>query len=110
VNGIPKPVVRERFAGPMLRAIGGMLIWAAHFGFLYGFAGLACARGFGVSLPLAIAAATVLALAASAWLLVEAVRAGLQDFLDWLAATGTALAIVAILWQTLPILLAPRCV
>src|SRR3546814_15575902 len=86
----------------MIGALAGLLIWAAHFLLIYGFAALACARGFadvrllgaGV-VPLIVGAATAVAiLAVAAMLLLALLGPGKENaaarggprFLRWLTA------------------------
>src|SRR3546814_2141641 len=93
-------------------ALAGRLIWAAHFLLIYGFAALACARGFadvrllgaGV-VPLIVGAATAVAiLAAAAMLLLALLGPGKEDtaarggprFLRWMTALVSGLSLVAI--------------
>jgi hypothetical protein len=100
----------ERFALASLRATGGLLVWGAHFGVLYGATGLACARDFPASLPWTIGGVTLAAVAANGTLAASGLRADASgDILDWLAASGAALSTVAVFWQALPILMVPIC-
>ncbi|MDQ8732164.1 hypothetical protein [Bradyrhizobium sp. LHD-71] len=113
------------FIRKSLFVLGGLLIWAAHFGFVYIFNALACARNFhelrlfnlGI-VPLAIGLGTALAAAAVLTLLVVAVGApsrivGTQEpsasFLSQLAAAVALLSLLAIGWSGLPALLVPPC-
>lgn len=99
------------------------LVWAVHFLAIYGFTALACAREgsaawFGVDVvPWFVAGAT---LAAATTLLVTigfAVRDGRcavsltepSGFVHWLTAAIACLVLLAVLWETLPILLVPVC-
>lgn len=101
-----------RTAGLML---GGLLIWTAHFAFIYGFAGLVCARpswgwvegGFGV-LGTTILAATAVASFATAAVIAVARRSP-DRFTRRLATAVALLALVAILWQGTTVLLTPGC-
>ena len=99
----------EHFAAAMLRATGGLILWAAHFTILYGVVGLACARGVPAVVPWTAAIATLLAVAGAAWLTLSGLRRGPHDFLAWLTAAAAASALVAIVWQALPVLLVPWC-
>jgi hypothetical protein len=89
-----------------LRIAYGPLLWALHFGVLYGFNALACARGFPHAVPWVAAAATVALGAVAALLLVRSMK---SDFIDWLTAALAGVALLAILWQALPVLLVPAC-
>ena len=102
------------------------LIWAGHFGLVYAINGAVCARapegamllGYPLSVAL-VAAATVLALAWVAVLLVMALRGSgpaghvasvdPRRFARWFVVAGAGAALVAILWVGLPALLVPAC-
>jgi hypothetical protein len=99
----------ERFTPATLRATGGLIVWVAHFGVLYGVTGLACARGFPESVAWTIGGATLMALAANGALAFSGLRAAPADILDWLTASGAAVSIVAVVWQALPVLMVPIC-
>ena len=90
--------------------LGGLLIWAAHFFALYAvasiFPGMALARYLTVALTLAAAVA-------AGWLLLRTSRAvsdkeedALESWMYRMSATGSGLALVAILYQGAPALLA----
>ena len=113
---------RANFAILSASVLAGLLIWAAHFLVIYGVSGLACTGRFGdarvVGLGIAkltIGAATVLALLAAATVLVWALRwrrrtvGGSLLFLRWMAAMIAVLALIAIAWDGLPVLLVPGC-
>jgi hypothetical protein len=107
--------------------LGGLLIWAVHFGIVYGFTGLVCARpswarltvaGWAL-LPFGITLATLAAVAAIiAVLMALAKRANagpqprkipaaqLQHFL---AFGGAGIALIAIVWESLSALMIPAC-
>jgi hypothetical protein len=95
----------------------GAVIWGVHFGLIYGYTALACARGFadvkwlGLSVvTAAILAATVLAAAAVLTFVVPAIRAGLSSFENWMTAGGGAFALLAIVWEGfVPVLIVPVC-
>jgi uncharacterized membrane protein YoaK (UPF0700 family) len=85
----------------------GPLVWALHFTALYGFAALACARGFAQVLPWVVAAATLVAGALAGALVLRHARRG--DFIDWLTAALAAFALLAIAWQAVPAFVVPSC-
>jgi hypothetical protein len=105
----------------------GFIIWAARFLAIYVFTALACAKGFaGASLadigivPAFIGAATLIAIAANIWVILHGVsRVRRQPeardefdavpFVGYVAAAVAALSIVAIVWETLPVLIIPVC-
>jgi hypothetical protein len=86
----------------------GVMVWALHFGALYGLTALACARGWTGLVAPSIAAATALALLAMVPLLVAGVRRRAQ-FEYWLTAWIAAFGLVGIVWEALTVLLVPIC-
>lgn len=109
-----------------LFALSGMLIWAAHFGLIYGLTSLACARGFaetrvfGVTVvSLSIGVVTVIAALGTLTVIWQALRRravtasgnglSLPAFTAVMAALIAGLALVAILWEALPVLMLPPC-
>lgn len=117
----------EDFIRRSLFMIGGLLVWAAHFGVVYVFNALACARGFvGTSVlgfglvPFVVVATTILALAAAGAILLLAYRhtfatsaspdeKPVSDFLRYTTMAVAALSLVAIAWNGLPALIVPPC-
>jgi hypothetical protein len=100
-------VTAAPFFPTALRLSGGVIVWALHFGSLYGFNALACARGFSGAVPWVAGAATLAALAGTAWVLFRERRR--EGFEGWLAFSIAAAALVAILFQTVPLLVVPAC-
>ncbi|GLR81886.1 hypothetical protein HUE56_27755 (plasmid) [Azospirillum oryzae] len=114
------------FPGFFIGMLAPFLIWAAHFGVVYGINGMVCARraedaqllGFPMSVAL-IGIATLLALGWVAVLLVKAwcgagpgKHVGAADprrFARWFAIAGSGAALVAILWVGMPALMVPAC-
>lgn len=96
------------FTRTALLVAAGPLAWAVHFGLIYGFTGLACARGLPSAVPWVIAMVTVAAAAACVATIIAGWRKG-AGFERWLAATLAAVALVAISWQALPVLLVRPC-
>jgi hypothetical protein len=88
--------------------IGGILVWAAHFGVLYGFTALACARGFPGAVPWVTGVATVAALAALG-VVAHRLRGRRGDFEAWLALAIAGLALVAVLYEAIPLFIVPAC-
>jgi hypothetical protein len=95
-----------------------MLLWSAHFGFCYVAVAVGCtARAHGdaasaSSLRTALLAATAIALAIGAWLLVHACRADAREpgaLLPKVRLAGAVLALVGIAWTSLPLALLPLC-
>ena len=115
--------MNARFVSRIFLITGGLLIWAALFLFTYILVALACARGFfhavwlGIdALPLVLAGATVISLAGLAQLVRRAEQiersadyARRADDDDLVTADVTCmvclLALVAIIWNSLPTLL-----
>jgi len=95
-----------RFSRAAFVAVGGLLIWAADFLFLYAFGALACARGFDAHIAWVSIAANLIAAAATlVWILVVRRR---QGFAAGLAASTAALALIGIAFIALPSLLLSR--
>jgi hypothetical protein len=104
------------FARATTRMFGGVIIWAAHFTVIYGFTALACARAFASAAWLglsvvqwAVGAATLLAALATVALIVPAVRAARPGFENWLSASVSGLALIAIVWEGMPAVIVPAC-
>jgi hypothetical protein len=114
-------------AHPMARLLwmtSGLVFWAAQFTIIYGITAVACARGWweipllGLDLVrVSVAAATLLALAATAVVLWRASRARgrgpdeepSERFVKSVTIWVCALALVAIVYNGLPALILPAC-
>ena len=90
----------------ILRIASGVILWALHFGFLYGFTALACARGFPHLVPWAVGLATVAAALAAVAIVLKNLA---SEFNRWLAAAIAAAALLAILWEGLTVFMVPMC-
>ena len=97
------------FARTALRLSAGPIAWAVHFAAVYGFTGVACARGLAGSVPWAIGLATLAAGAGCVALVVAGMRRR-DEFESWLSASLAALALLAIAWEALTALLVRPCV
>lgn len=86
----------------------GVIVWALHFVAVYGFMGLACARGLEAAVPWTVGIATIVAAGLAAGLLVRGARRRAQ-FVDGIAAGLAGFALLAILWEGLPILMVAPC-
>jgi hypothetical protein len=86
----------------------GVLVWALHFTALYGFTALACARGFPRAVPGFVAGATLVAGALAAVLVLKGYR-GRREFIEWMTASVAGLALVAIVYESITVLLVPLC-
>ncbi len=96
------------FARQLALMSGGVVVWALHFGALYGGTALACARGMAPVVPVIVGAATLLAVL----LLVPMLMLGLRrrhEFEGWLGGVLAAFALVAVLWEALPVLIVEAC-
>ena len=99
--------------------LAGMLAWSLHFVFIYGFVGLACARGWARpdEAPLDVASLTVLGATAAAcgatvWAMVAARRLRKHEdpgFLHGLALGIGALGLIAIIWEGAAVFFVPAC-
>lgn len=92
------------------RAIpAGIVVWAAHFGMIYGFTGYACARSLGPAVPWVVAGATLAAAAVAAGLLARAWprRAAFES---WLAAAVAGAALAAIVLESIVLFWVAPCV
>jgi len=96
------------FAATALGMSAGIIVWALHFGAIYGATALACARGLPHLVAPAVGGVTVAAVAALAIVLVRGWQRR-RRFEPWLAAGLAALALVAVVWEALPVLLVPPC-
>jgi hypothetical protein len=84
----------------------GVIVWALHFAAIYGFTALACARGIGAAAPWVVGAATVVAAALAAALILRNLS---SEFTQWMTAAVAAAALLAILWEGLSAFLAAPC-
>ena len=104
------------FSVSTLRISSGVIIWALHFLAIYGFVALVCARelagvrwlGIGVA-PLAIGVATLIAAAALIAMIVSAMRRGASSFTEWMTAALATLGLIAVVWESLAVLMVPTC-
>lgn len=114
------------FTPTFLYMLGGLIVWGVRFLAVYSFTALACARGWseatpgGIGLvPLVVGIATLVAVLGCVALLAKAVtrlgdrssQEGAENtrFVHIIAASVAALAILAMVWETLPFLLITGC-
>lgn len=108
------------FTRVFLLMLSGPIIWAAHFLFVYGFTGIVCARPafhiewMGVSITAwMVSIATLLSIAAIGAVQVRMRKrvpsAGDQRFVPVMTCMLALLAVVAIVWETLPAFIVPPC-
>jgi hypothetical protein len=91
-----------------LRMASGIALWAAHFAVLYGFTGLACARGFGHAVPWVAGAATLLAFAATAYIALRALPHR-GEFTAWMTVAIAGAAATAILYEAVALFIVEPC-
>lgn len=96
------------FARTALSLSAGPITWALHFAAIYGFTGVACARGLATAVPWAIGIATLAAGAACVAIVVAGMRRR-EEFEAWLSASLAGLALLAIAWEALTVLLVRPC-
>ena len=111
--------MRSSFSSTALRVLAGPLVWATHFLAIYAITALLCERSSAQTpvlefLPWAIACATLVAAAALFTIIAMSLRERRNQrsaarFVHWLSATLAALALLAVLWETLPAMLVPAC-
>ena len=96
------------FPATALVISAGVIIWALHFGAIYGLTALACARGWGAAVLPALWLATAAAVIAS--LVVVAAGWRRRDVFEyWLSAAIAGLGLVAIVYEALVLLMVPAC-
>jgi hypothetical protein len=99
----------------------GPALWFVHLLAVYGATALACAdllpfASGGVAIAVGAGAVSLLALTASIWLLVRALReraapaAGeARHFVNRVTAALCVFSVIAIVWTTVPVVLTPAC-
>ena len=105
------------FSVAALRISAGAVIWAVHFTVVYGYTGLACARGFTdegtgwiTAIPWVIGIATAVAGALTLPFIAPAVRARRSaSFIDWMTAGVAAFALNAIVLEGIAVIWVPVC-
>ncbi|MCK0509874.1 hypothetical protein [Aromatoleum buckelii] len=97
------------FVATSLRLSAGVIVWALHFSVIYGLSALACARSAPQAVPWVIGVATLVAIGACVAIIVRELGQG-PGFEPWLAAGLAVLALLAILWEALPVLMVAPCV
>lgn len=96
------------FAAASLRMFAGPIVWALHFTVIYGLTGIACARGLVGAVPWGVLLATLVAGAVCLLMMVRELRRG-PGFLPWMAAGLAGFALLAIIWETVPVLVVRPC-
>ena len=103
---------QDRLLSKVTLAVAPLLIWAVHFFFCYAWTAAACQRGADPGLALTVA--SVLALGAAALLLARAVRPACRAsqpvrLVVWVHLASAALALAAIVWTCVPMLMLEMC-
>lgn len=96
------------FVRTVLSTGSGVLVWAAHFMLVYGWAALACARGYAALPPWVVGVLSLAAAALCGALALHFWRTRAR-FERALGGGLAALALVAILWESLPLAMVPPC-
>ena len=91
-----------------IRMSSGAIVWAAHFAAIYGITALACARGVAGVVPWAIGIASIVAVGLLFFLLWISFK-DIGAFPNWLSAAVAGLALLAIVWEAVAVLLVPVC-
>jgi hypothetical protein len=114
------------FTVTILFLTGGLVVWSARFLSVYAFTGLACARGwadatlFGLGLvQVVIMLATLIGVAICGALIATSIarlrsnpadgEAGTIRFVNTVAPLVAGSSILAMVWETLPVLFIPIC-
>ena len=103
---------QDRLLSRMTLAVAPLLVWAAHFFFCYAWTAVVCERGGDPGVALVVA--SVLAAGAAVALLMRALRplCGARPpvrLIVWVHFALAALALAAIAWTCVPILMLPMC-
>lgn len=103
---------QDRLLTKMTLAVAPLLVWAAHFFFCYAWTAAACQRGGDPAAALGVA--SVSALGAAGLLLAFALRRLCRTpqpvpLIDWVHFASAALALVAIVWTCVPMLMLEMC-
>ena len=103
---------QDRLLQKTTLAVAPLLVWAAHFFFCYAWTAVACQRGGDPALALGVASA--LAVGAAALLLARALRRLCRApqpvrLVVWVHFASAALALAAIVWTCVPMLMLDMC-
>ena len=86
----------------------GIVVWALHFGALYGLTALACARGKSGAVPWIVLLATAIAITVAAGIFVKSYRRR-SAFVEWMTMGVAASALIGIAYEAAAGLLSPLC-
>lgn len=103
---------QDRLLRKMMVAVAPLLVWAAHFFFCYAWTAAACQRGGDPAIVLGVA--SVLAVGAAALLMAHALRRLCRApqpvrLIVWVHFASAALALAAIVWTCVPMLMLDMC-
>jgi len=115
-----KAMAHASFLRCVMLVFIGPIAWAMHFLLIYSLVGIVCARpliqqdwpgigivGWGIGVATAGAIGTIAAVHFRHWQARPSPAGG--GFIGWLASSLALLSIVAIVWQTLPVLFVAPC-
>lgn len=118
-------MARRGFLPTFLYITAGLIVWALRFLFVYSFTGIACARGWAGDtvvgfpvVPLVIVAGTIVGVAVTSVVLLRSARGlrrrrsgneRLDGFIHGVAGLVSGLAMLAMIWETLPAFTIPIC-
>jgi len=112
---VEAPRTREAFWRRLLAGTLPLLVWIAHFSFSYGLAAAQCTpAGLRAGGPdrVLLSGVTVVAVGACAWLAWRARGVPRRDdagLLDWVRFVLAVLALVAVVWNAVPLVLVAGC-
>lgn len=86
----------------------GGIVWALHFAAIYGYTGLACARGFQHTLAWALGSFTAVGVAALCVIMLKAFRER-DRFEGWMTMMIALFALMAVLWETAAVPFIAHC-
>lgn len=86
----------------------GALVWALHFGAIYGYTGYACARGLAHTIAWTVGCTTLVAVTAALALVLYGLHRR-RAFDGWLTGMVAAAALLGILWEGAVVLGTPPC-
>jgi hypothetical protein len=95
------------FVAASLRILAGPILWILHFAAIYGSTAVACARAAPRLVPWAVGIATLAAGAACMWIVLR--ESGPRGFEPWITVGLAGIALVAIVWEAVPVLVVAPC-
>jgi hypothetical protein len=92
--------------GAVLRMSAGAIVWAVHFGVIYGVTAAACARDVASLVPWTVGISGAVAAAALLALLTLPTE---SEFERWVTGGVAAAALIAVFWETIGAFVVPLC-